>query len=196
MALRTGDILLFEEHSAHFVMGWVESCIRWWTDSIFSHAGMVIVDPEWAPEGTYVWDSSVHALPDPQDNKIKYGIALVRLEDYLNNVSGTQQLYKRSPVDPKTYELFTPERLKKIHDSVYGTHYDFSIGHWLAGMVHMLIPRTTKQFFCSAFVSYIMTDLGILAPDTDWTVVSPAMLSSKENRLKWQHVYGPEEKYP
>jgi hypothetical protein len=157
---------------------------------------MVIVDPEWAPKGTYVWDSSWHVHPDPQDNKIKFGIALVKLEDYLENVDGKQQLYKRSPVDPKVYERFTPEKLRQLHDKVYGKHYDLDIGHWFAGFVHSLIPRSTKTFFCSAFVSFALTEMGVLAPDTDWTVVSPAMLSSTCSRLTWECPYQPDEEYP
>lgn len=194
--LRTGDIILFNEYSNNCLFSHVEAAIRYFTNSPYSHVGIVIVDPPWAPKGTYIWDSSVHAHPDPQDNKIKYGIALVKLEDYLENMDGKQQLYKRSPIDPKVYERFTMEKMKKIHDAVYGAHYDFNVGHWLAGMLHMLIPRTTKQFFCSAFASYVLTEVGILAPDTDWTVVSPAMLSHHGKRLNWLEAYGPDEKFP
>jgi len=194
--LRTGDILLFNEHPNSCLFSCIDSCIRWATNSPYSHAGIIIVDPEWAPQGTYVWDSSNHVHPDPQDHKIKFGIALVKLQDYLNNIDGTQQLYKRSPVDPKTYELFTPEKLNSLHDSVYGKHYDTSAGHWLAGMVHAHIPRSTKTFFCSAFVSFTLTQMGILHEDTDWTVVSPAMLSKKCQRLEWNCDYGPDVPYP
>lgn len=196
MALRTGDILLFNEHPKSCMFWWIDSCIRWCTHSPYSHAGLVIVDPEWAPKGTYVWDSSKHVHPDPQDNKIKFGIALVRLEDYLNDIDGRQQLYKRSPADPKVYEQFTPEKLRELHDKVYGKHYDLDPGHWLAGLVHSLIPRSTKQFFCSAFVSYALTQIGVLHPNTDWTVVSPAMLSACSHRLDWLCPYTKEEKYP
>lgn len=194
--LRTGDILLFNEHSNRCCLACVEWCIRMFTKSPYSHVGIIIVDPDWAPKGTYVWDSSYHVHPDPQDNKIKFGIALVKLEDYLNNIDGKQQLYKRSPIHPETYDLFTPQKIKKLHDCVYGKHYDLRIGHWFAGFIHSLIPRTTKQFFCSAFVSFALTSIGILDKDTDWTVISPGMLSSGHDKLKWIYEYGPDEKYP
>lgn len=195
MNLRTGDILLFNEKPLSCKMWWIDSCIQWWTNSPYSHVGIVIVDPEWAPEGTYVWDSSMHVHPDPQDNKVKFGIALVKIEDYVDNIDGKQRLYKRSPVDPSVYDRFTPERLRLLHDAVYGKHYDLDIGHWLAGLVHRLIPRTTRQFFCSAFVSYALTQVGVLDPDTDWTVVSPAMLSSSCHRLKWLCPFTEDEIY-
>lgn len=195
MSLRTGDILLFCEDPLSCKMWWIDSCIRWWTNSPYSHAGIVIVDPEWAPRGTYVWDSSLHVHPDPQDDRVKFGIALVKIEDYINNIDGKQRLYKRSPLDPAVYERFTPDKLRILHDTVYGKHYDLDITHWLAGLVHRLIPRTTNQFFCSAFVSYALTQVGVLDPDTDWTVVSPAMLSSQSKRLRWLLPYSEDELY-
>lgn len=196
MDLQTGDILLFNEYPRKCMFWWIDWCIRWCTNSPYSHAGLVIVDPEWAPQGTYVWDSSKHVHPDPQDKKIKFGIALVKLEDYLNDIDGRQQLYKRSPKDPEVYKRFTPEKLRDLHDKVYGKHYDLDPEHWLAGLVHSLIPRSTKEFFCSAFVSYALTEIGVLHADTDWTVVSPAMLSANCDRLDWLCPYTKEEKYP
>ena len=120
--LRTGDIVLFDEHPQNFVMGLIDSTIRCFTKSKYSHVGIVIVDPDWAPKGTYIWDSSRHTTPDPQDNKIKFGIALVPIESYMNEKGAC--LYKRSPVNPETYERFTTEFLKKLHNDVYGKHYD------------------------------------------------------------------------
>jgi len=195
MALRTGDIILFNEHPKNCIMAVLSAIIRCATRSDYSHAGLVIVDPHWAPKGIYIWDSSKHSIPDPQDKKIKFGIALVRLDDYLKT-DGKHQLYKRSPVNPATYDLFTNEKLEKLHDSVYGKHYDLSIGHWLAGLFNVLIPRSTNSFFCSAFVSYALVSVGILSEYTDWTVISPSLLSSKnDDMLNWLIPYGPDTQY-
>lgn len=194
--LRTGDIVLFNEYSNSCWLSYVEAAIRCCTNSIYSHVGIVLVDPPWAPAGTYIWDSSRHMHPDPQDNKIKFGIALVPLDEYVNIKTSRQQLYVRSPVDPAVYDRFTPEKLSEIHDAVYGKHYDLDLGHWLAGMFHTLIPRTTDRFFCSAFASFFLAKCGVLADDTDWTVVSPAMLSSRGKGLAWRAEYGDDEKYP
>ena len=195
MALRTGDIILFNEHPTNYLMAILSAIIRCATGSEYSHAGLVIVDPPWAPSGIYIWDSSKHSTPDPQDKKIKFGIALVRLEDYLKT-EGKHQLYKRSPLNPATYDLFTTDRLKKLHDNVYGKHYDLSIGHWMAGLFKVLIPRSTNSFFCSAFVSYALVSVGILSEYTDWTVVTPSLLSSKnDDMLNWLIPYGPDTKY-
>jgi hypothetical protein len=84
MELKTGDILLFNEHPNGWIDSFVDKTIKCFTKSKYSHVGFVIVDPEWAPKGTYVWDSSEHHVPDPQDNKIKFGIALVPIKEYLS----------------------------------------------------------------------------------------------------------------
>lgn len=196
--LRTGDFLLFDEHPTNCLMSTLDFVIRCFTSSRYSHAGLVIVDPPWAPKGTYVWDSSKHNVPDPQDKKIKFGIALVPIAHYLDQSRGRQILYKRSPIDPRTYEIFEdPSFLKKLHDNVYGKHYDLTLGHWFAGLMHILIPRTTKEFFCSAFVSYALTQAGILQEDTDWTIISPAELSSDNDmNIPWVKSYGPDTKWP
>tara|TARA_B110000090_G_C13353736_1_gene435866 strand:+ start:1135 stop:1734 length:600 start_codon:yes stop_codon:yes gene_type:complete len=190
--LKTGDIILFNEHPYNGWLACVDWAIRCWTRSRYSHVGIIVVDPPWTKKGTYVWDSSKHVHKDPEDGKIKYGIALVPLRDYVEYSGGKQRLYKRSPQNPKTYDKFTDEALMKIHDKVYGCHYDTMVGHWLAAMVHILIPRTDKTFWCSAFVSYALTTVGILDVETDWTIVSPVDLSEKGIKLKWNLEYGPD----
>jgi hypothetical protein len=72
MDLKTGDILLFDEHPTDCLNSFLDSTIRCCTHSKYSHAGLVIIDPEWAPKGIYVWDSSKQTVPDPQDQRIKF----------------------------------------------------------------------------------------------------------------------------
>lgn len=201
MNLKTGDIILFNEQpKCGSIFVFIDWAIRCWTGSPYSHAGLVIVDPPWTCgqqlRGTYIWDSSQHLHKDPTDDKIKFGIALVPIQEYLHDASQKhQRLYKRSPKDTTTYDLFTKEKLLEIHDKVYGKGYDTKIGHWLATMLHILVPRTDTTFFCSAFVSYALTTVGVLAENTDWTIVSPADLSSngKNEDLHWRHGYTDDE---
>ena len=193
MSLRTGDIVLFNERPPCGLMAIADWLIRTITRSEFSHVGIVVVDPPWTEPGTYVWDSSMHSVAGPEDPKPRFGIQLVRLDDYQHHYSGKQTLYKRSPVSEETYALFDNAFLTRIHDKVYGKHYDLYPSHWFAGVFHILIPRTTSTFFCSAFVSYCLCQAGVLDPDTDWTIVSPADLSALSQRLHWNLKYGPEK---
>lgn len=203
--LKTGDIILFEEQARWgSLLKLVDSSIRCWTNSPYSHAGLVIVNPPRVNiisgeimvdengqpeflEGTYVWDSSKHFQKDPMDGKIKFGIAFVPIEVYVHDDRYVhQKLYKRSPVNPDTYALFTVEKIRKLYVEVYNKPYDTKLRHWIAGMFGIHITRSYKVFFCSAFVSFALTEMGILDKDTNWTILSPADLSSKaKNRLHW-----------
>jgi len=194
-SLRTGDILLFCEHPNNCFMATIDTIIRCFTNSKYSHVGLVVVNPPWIVKrpgdpGIYVWDSSYHNVPDPADQKIKFGVALVPIRHYIDTKHGNQQLYIRKPVNPKIYDRFDDTFLTKLHKTVYGTHYDLAISHWLAGFLHLLIQRTTTTFFCSAFVSYALSQAGILDAQTDWTIISPAELSSDNDMsMDWVEPY-------
>ena len=214
-SLRTGDILLFEEEpKCGSIFRLIDWAIRWWTSSQFSHAGLVVVDPPMGItekdesgntiiifnkeplKGTYIWDSSKHSNKDPEDGLIKFGIALVPAERYFNNPEMKHQaLWKRSPVDEKTYECWNKVLIKKMYKEVYNKPYDINLGHWLAGMFHIIIPKTTETFWCSAFVTYALCYVGILdGKCTNWTLKSPEDLSSSANApLEWKKgkEYGP-----
>jgi hypothetical protein len=41
-------------------------------------------------------------------------------------------------------------------------------------------PRHRNTFWCSALVSYIYTELGLLESSTDWSTISPADLSTMD----------------
>ena len=45
MNLKTGDFLLFEYHPKPFFLATIDSAIRCFSHSKYSHAGFVIVDP-------------------------------------------------------------------------------------------------------------------------------------------------------
>lgn len=187
----TGDIILFKEHPYNGLLACIDCAIRCFTKSEYSHVGLILVNPPWtAVPGVFVWDSSKHIYKDAEDGKIKYGIATIPIMDYIDYPGSRQELIIRRPVNKNVYARFSDkEKMTKIHDMVYGIHYDTTVGHWLAGMFHILIPRTEKTFFCSAFVSRVLTYFDILDAETDWTIVSPAELSDKSDKLLWKEKY-------
>lgn len=187
---KTGDILLFHEYPRNICFAILDWGIRCVTNSKYSHAGMVIVDPPWTKPGVYVWDSSKHVYPDPQDRKIKFGIAIVPIHSYMED--RTVQIFKRAPVNNETYALFSKEALENIHDNVYGKPYDISATTWMTGFFNYFVPRTTDRFVCSAFVTYALTVVGVLSPNTEWSTVTPAQLSVDGTSLYWDHEYGPD----
>jgi len=216
--LETGDIILFQEEAkCGSIFRLIDWAIRCCTRSKFSHVGIVVKNPpmgflnennEWVTlhednqqeDKCFIWDSSKHFTRDPADNRIKFGIALVPAIHYFNNPKLKHQtLYKRSPKNKKTKDKWTTEAIQKLYKFVYNKPYDVRLLHWLAGAFHIIIPKTTDTFWCSAFVTYALCSVGILDEKcTNWTLRTPQDLSStsSDNNLKWNPGmdYGDDEK--
>ena len=63
--VKTGDILLF-----NYQEGWISWAIKYFTDSNYSHIGMIVVDPQFAEvplKGVYLWESGRGYIPDPEN---------------------------------------------------------------------------------------------------------------------------------
>jgi len=186
--LKTGDLLLFDERPTNCCLNLLDSCIKCCTRSSYSHAAIVIRDPCWMDEkGLFVWESSYHGTPDPQDDIVKFGVQLTPLSLYTDGSQETTKLYVRRCRSGAS-RLFTDKKLRLIHETAYKKVYDINPMDWLEAWTSIpLHRRTTKRFFCSAFVAFAFTRLGILDKDSNWTMVSPADLSSRRSNsvVKW-----------
>ena len=187
--LKTGDVLLFHNntYSIWNPISIFSRLIEYFTNSSYSHVGIILKDPTWIDQdlkGIYVWESSYEGTPDPQDNKIKFGVQLTPLSEMMKKRHET--LYIR-PLYTSTPKL-TLEVLKKIHYTVYDKPYDVVPLDWICAYDRSRIhKRTTKRFFCSALVSYIFTEAGIVSKDTDWSIIWPSDFASDNNNLKWEN---------
>jgi signal peptidase I len=196
MTLKTGDLILCDdlEYKDLGIFSWF---IKFMSRSDFSHIGMVVKDPEFTDpplKGTYVWMSGSSNLPDSEDNKIKFGVQFVPYDEYVKTYGG--KLYIRKLECWKYHELFTTERLKKIHKVVYDKPYDLVITDWIELYCKKdPNPQKTNRFVCSAFIGYIYTQLTLLPEDTDWSILYPGYFSSENPNLKLLHssVLTPEE---
>ena len=77
---QTGDILLFCSNSN----GCVDKLIKFFTNSKFTHAGMIIHNPPWRKDlqGYFLLESNRENInPDAEDNEIKVGVELTNLEE-------------------------------------------------------------------------------------------------------------------
>jgi len=173
--LKTGDLLLFSEEPTNCLMKTLDCCIKKCTKSRYSHAALVVVDPPWAThcKGTFVWESSYHGTRDPQDNEVKFGVQLTPIELYTKNYPGKVSIWVRTP---RFDNVFTDEALMKIHPLVYKHGYDTRVRDWFCAAFCYKIQCQTEVFTCSAFVSFVLHELGVL--DACWTVISAAELSS------------------
>lgn len=194
MNFKTGDILLFNERPTMCLMAMLDSLIKCCTCSKYSHCALVVVDPPFAPQckGTFVWESSWHGTKDPQDNIVKFGVQLTPIELYIRDYPGTVTIYKRSPLTNETRTLFSNEALVAVHRKVYMHGYDTRPKDWCAALCKRKIRVQTDVFTCSAFVSFVLTELGVLDKNTAWTILSAAELSSKTKSalVQWSSLYG------
>lgn len=175
--LRTGDLILFSELPTACCMSCLDCLIKKCTRSKYSHSALVVVDPPWAPtlKGIYVWESSWHGNPDPQDGITKFGVQLTPLTFYTERYPGRVSIWVRHQEKETVFDTAT---LLRIHPKVYKKTYDTRPRDWCLAALCRRTTRQTDSFTCSAFVSYILTELGILNVNTCWTTVSAAELSS------------------
>ena len=76
--------------------------------------------------------------------------------------------------------VFTKEKLTSIHEKVYDIPYDTNPFDWLEGLIQKdPFPQKKNRFWCSAFISFILVQVGVLPNSIDWSIVRPKDLSSK-----------------
>lgn len=183
--MKTGDILLFTTKLTFNPISWLGCLIQKFTNTRYSHVGMIVKDPTWANpdlKGLYLWESSFNGTPDPQDNKVKLGVQLTPLEMILKRTN--HDIYYRAIKDN---HYFTESTLQAIHKDVYDKPYDVTPIDWFDAYIKTpLVGRKTNTFFCSALVGYIYSKAGLLVPDVDWSLLWPSDFSVEKERLEWK----------
>jgi len=179
---KTGDIVLFNTTS-----GWFAKFVEYFTNSLYSHVGMIIKDPKFTEKplvGLYFWESSDEDFPDAEDGKIKFGVEIVDMEKILEH--NTNLYYRKLCLDDG-FEL-DHEKLKQIHDVAHNKPYDTNIVDWILAWFRKDIKKQkTDRFWCSALVGYIYSKLGLLPEDIDWSILRPSDFSTETNTLPLQH---------
>lgn len=184
--LNTGDLLLFNNSNPTGLSSILTYLIKYGTHSNYSHIAMVLRDPVFLSptlKGVFVWESSWEGKPDPQDGLIKLGVQITPIheimEDYKDDIVVVRKIQNAE-------NIFTPERLKQIHDVVYKKPYDVMPQDWLGALFHRdLHPQKTDRFWCSALVGYIYTQCGILEESTDWSILRPNDFSLEGENLNY-----------
>lgn len=176
------DIILFKGNSI------ISKMIEFFGESKYSHVGIVLKNPRWLkPEledGLYLFESSYNNIPDSEDHTIKIGVQLHRLEDIVKDCPKESVLIRH--VHCTRDESFY-KKLIDIHNQTYNKPYDLNIFDWIAAkynLDHVIHPnmeyKQTKEFWCSAFVSYVFCELGLIQEDINWSIIAPRDFSSDE----------------
>jgi hypothetical protein len=171
--LQTGDIVLVSNYEPG-LFNYFLSMIRYATHSEYVHIGMVVKDPNYLEKplkGTFLWESGYEGTPDPQDGKVKLGVQLTDFKDIKKNYTNANFYVRRL----KDNSIFTREKLRDIHKIVYEVPYDIHPLDWILAFFHEdNCKKKIDRFWCSAFVGYIFSDLGILSEKVDWSILAPA----------------------
>ena len=151
---------------------------------------MVLKDPTFINKdfkGLYIWESSWEGHPDPQDDKIKLGVQITPLEEILHAYQGKGHVFIRKLACGK--ETFNSTIMQDIHSVVYDKPYDIVPKDWIEAFFkkddH---PQKTDRFWCSALVGYIYTRVGVLTPETDWSMLTPNDFSLSGENLSYKGI--------
>jgi hypothetical protein len=183
--MQTGDLILFRGTS------WISKLVEWVGISKYSHIGIIIKNPKFLnPEledGIYLLESSWNDTPDVEDKEFKVGVQLHFLEDVLKE-------YPKGSIDVRHIQcerndsFFT--KLIEIHKEIHNKPYDLNPCDWLCARYNIACPfppnayfQTKKSFWCSALVSYIFCELGLINKEINWTLMAPREFSSDEGKL-------------
>jgi hypothetical protein len=195
--LKTGDVILFSDTT-----NWASRIIEYFTGSKWSHVGIVLRDPIYIDPkltGLYLWESGPEDMNDAEDNVQKWGVQIVDLRAKIKEYNGT--ISGRKITNINKLPLDTKERDAKIQ-VIFNTTYDKPYDYNPLDMIFCLLKlqymnsRSLNSVFCSAFASYIYTELGYLDKSTNWSMIEPCHFSSEytpmidksDNDNDWQVV--------
>jgi len=177
MQLGTGDLVFFG--NPHTLLS---RFIQWGDGSKVSHVGVVIENPPWLTEpAVALLESGFEDFPDIEIHEQNYGVRLSKLEDVVNayQAAGGSVWVRRS-----VFEIGNNDMLKHIHLQVHNRPYDDTPGTWIGDFFGWKRQPTDARFTCSALAAFVLKELGALAPDTDYTSVTPTMLLDNTH-LTW-----------
>ena len=188
----TGDILMFSGKS--IIPSWF---IETFTDSIFSHTGIVLRNPQFCDrklEGLYILQSlSACKEPDAESGTYKFGVQITELKSMIKNYDGA--VYWRKLCTSRNEKFY--DTLKNIHDNIHNKPYDLDVCDWVKAYfnIHIGDEQLNSRYICSALVSYIYDCWEFLPKDTPWTIVRPvdvalaSLVESPQSRITFRNCY-------
>lgn len=178
---QTGDILLYNSKT---IMGRI---IEYATGSLYSHVSMILRDPTYIDpklKGLYIIESGEEDIPDSWTGKKVTGVQIIPLEhaiDYYKN-SLIGGIYYRKMSTDRNAEFVN--KLKTIIQKTEGVKYDLCVYDWFRALFDIEIGnrQLTNKFWCSALLTYIYVELGLLDKTLEWSMISPRQFSYYENK--------------
>lgn len=200
--MKSGDIILFSGKNSI-----ISSIIKWWTDSFYSHVGIVLVNPKIYSDnifkelkGVYLIESGYESnIEDAFEHRHKFGVQIVPLIDVIKNYNGN--IYWRGlnlDNSSMTRELVNI-RMSSIYKNIRDKPYDLNLFDLLCCNLNIFYPEITcrnpiinwflhdtqkrDKFVCSALVAYFYTKIGFLPEITHWTECTPKFFSDENTKV-------------
>ena len=189
--LRTGDILLAHADKND---DFVDKVIETFTHSPYVHAAIIIKDPWWTSpplKGLYVLQSSggPNSYSDVLNGQ-NCGVTLNKFDDFMNGRSRVD--YRQLYISEERVDIQNDPVLSKKFEYAFiqshGKPYDRNPRRWCwTGLssffrcsccLKMCNPPHTNDFWCSALVSYIYEECGLLLKQTDYSDKTPEYLAN------------------
>ena len=181
-SLETGDILLYDTR------WWYSRLIQYFSNGPYSHVAIILKNPTWLDEKLtdkyYVLESGGEKFRDSETGKNICGVQIIPLakiiDEYTNQGYG-KLYYRKLKCSIELHEL--QKKIKDAYFKVQAKPYDLDLFDWLAAYKEVdkdindksLTNKYQKmnKFWCSALVSYIYVECGLLDKNIPWTIVSP-----------------------
>lgn len=180
--LETGDIILYDTR------WWYSKLIQYFSDGPYSHISIILKNPTWLDEKLtdkyYILESGGEKFNDSETGKKIFGVQIVPFDKILNEYrnEGYGNLYFRKLKTTKSMKELE-EKIKNAYFQIQAKPYDLDIFDWIKAYIetdkNINDKSLTKKyqnknkFWCSALVSYIYVECGLLDKDIPWTIVSP-----------------------
>jgi len=181
--LSTGDIILFSGNELR------SKTIEYVTNSKWSHVGIVIKNTDFLintdkKDGIFLLESDGVELEDIDSGGKVFGVQIVDLNDVIKTYDGILAYRK---LKWKATNEYIHDILKVVYNTVYHKSYDWNIidlldpiiykKFWILDKILFMDHRRTNAFFCSALAAYVYTQLGLLPPKTEWSLIYPQFFS-------------------
>ena len=174
--MNTCDILLMRGRY-DTLWGWWTYIIHVVTRTEWTHVGMVLKNPIYIDkkynDGLYILESGSEPFSE------KFGVQVTKLDDMINANIYSHMSYRTLTWDT---DIDIHERLKIILNVTEDKPYDINIINMLGILFkskYMITPRKLDAFVCSTLIAFVYTELGIMAPDTNWSFFTPKNFSNK-----------------
>jgi hypothetical protein len=179
MNFNTGDLILFSGRST------MSSIVEYVTQGTWSHVGMVVKDPDYlintkSKKGCFLYESGEGETVDIDTGSTLFGIQLIDLSQYIAKYDGIVG-YRKLTWNKTESDVDAAMRI--IYNTTYHKKYDWNPydlvdpaihnRYWMIDKILGINTRRTDKFFCSALIAYVYTQLGLLKPNTEWSLIYP-----------------------